>query len=374
MSIGQEIGNAQSLFMNFLNDDISINWEHLNRYDWISAMKNCMQDKEFHAEGDVYTHTQMVVEELMGHECYQNLNDDEKKMMLLSALLHDVAKPKCTVVERGRIRSPNHAKVGEKMAREILWDLDFSFREKICSMVRLHGLPVWVFDKKNPVASITKSSLRLNNHHLWLFSYCDMLGRICKDKNEKLQDVDLFKELCLENNCLFKPMAFENSISRFKFFVNNEHYPPIIYDNTKFEVIVLSGLPGSGKDTFCNNMDLPVVSLDDLRQEHKVKVGDKKAQGKIIQLAYEQAKSYCRKKQGFIWNSTNLTVSMRQKFVNAILPYNPKIKIVYVESSLKNVFERRQHYIKKNKLIGMLRQLEIPQLDEAHDVEYIINR
>ncbi len=80
-------------------------------------MQQCMQEPEFHAEGDVWTHTRMVVDALLALPEYQALGSDEQNLLLHAALLHDVAKPACTVLENGRISSPRHAKVGEKIAR-----------------------------------------------------------------------------------------------------------------------------------------------------------------------------------------------------------------------------------------------------------------
>lgn len=54
----------------------------------------------------------------------------------------------------------------------------------------------------------------------------------------------------------------------------------------------MSGLPRAGKDFYIKNnlSDLKEISLDKLRIENKVKHGDKKSQGRIIQLAKKTAK------------------------------------------------------------------------------------
>lgn len=49
-----------------------IDWELLQTaFPDIAALKNCPQDPIFHAEGDVFTHTKMVVEALMSHPDWQ---------------------------------------------------------------------------------------------------------------------------------------------------------------------------------------------------------------------------------------------------------------------------------------------------------------
>lgn len=373
MNTGLKIGKKPNCGLNLLKNDFLPDWEKIDDFEWIKAMKNCMQDKMHHAEGDVYTHTKMVVEELFKNDKFIQISDKNKTILSLAALFHDIAKPKCTIVENGRISSPKHAKVGEKMTRQLLWEMDFNTREQICSLVRLHGLPVWSLEKPNPNASVISSSLRVSNHLLYVLSKSDMLGRICSDKKELLNRVEFFKMLCEENECFEKSKQFANNHSRFKFFRNNETYPASLFDDTEFEAILLSGLPGSGKDTYCSNYDYPVVSLDDFRQKFKVRRGDKKAEGRVIQMAYEQAKDYCRKKQSFIWNSTNLTQDIRNKLISAISPYKPKVKIVYIETSWKNLMERRCNTIKSKEMMKMVRLLEIPQLSEGHEVMWLRN-
>ena len=51
------------------------NWDKLaENFDWVRAMKDCPQDPVFHAEGDVFIHTRMVLEELFKLRDYQKLN------------------------------------------------------------------------------------------------------------------------------------------------------------------------------------------------------------------------------------------------------------------------------------------------------------
>ncbi len=332
-----------------------------------------MQSPIHHAEGDVWTHTKMVVTALLSLEEYQQLKPKEQYILFLSALLHDVAKPQCTVLIDGKIRSPKHAKVGEKVVRELLWDADMDIRENVCALVRLHGLPLWTLDKQNPNRQVIASSLRLCNHHLYLLCKSDILGRICQDEEALIYHLELFKEFCLEQNCFWESKSFHNNHSRFKFFYSNSQYTADIYDDTTFEVIVLSGIPGSGKDTYAATLDLPIVSLDQLRKDNKVKRGDRKGEGRVINEAYEMAREYCRKKQSFIWNSTNLSKDLRAKLINTLKVYQASFKIVYIETNLKNLYQRRKGEMKDAVITKMLRLLEIPTLEEAHEVIYLRN-
>ncbi|MEK6234775.1 MAG: HD domain-containing protein, partial [Planctomycetales bacterium] len=123
------------------------NWEELSRADvesvtawageqpWARAMAACAQDAEWHAEGDVWTHTKMVCSQLTRLDEWPDLSPRERSVLLFTALFHDVAKPLTSVVDphTGRIHSPKHAVKGERLARKTLRDLecDLETREQI---------------------------------------------------------------------------------------------------------------------------------------------------------------------------------------------------------------------------------------------------
>lgn len=376
MHIGHEIGNVPNYVLNGLLNNGQPDWKVIETFDWVELMKECPQDAVYHAEGDVWTHTRMVVEELLNDADYQRLDSNAQYTLFISALLHDIAKPVCTFEENGRITSPKHAAVGEKKTRELLWNADFEIREIIASLVRLHGLPIWSIDKNNPQCSVISSSLRLPNEWLYLLAKADAKGRDCADKADFLLRIELFKELCLENDCFYESKPFHNDHSRFKFFqTDTDSYPSMIYDDTAFEMIILSGIAGSGKDSIQKKdfKDYPSVSLDAIRELHKIKPTDKDAQGKVIQIAYEQAKEFCRKKQSFVWNSTNLTLDLRSKLIRTLSVYNPRFKIYYVETPIEKVFSRRKNDIPLDVLERMIRQLDMPLSTEVHEVNYVRN-
>lgn len=350
-----------------------VDWDTIEQLDWFQALANCVQDPIHHAEGNVAIHTKMVVNALLNLEEYQALPPQEQYILFLAALLHDIAKPLCTVVEKGRVHSPKHAKIGEKVVRELIWDADFEIREIICALVRLHGLPLWGLQKTYPNKAVISSSLRLNNKWLYLLCKADVLGRICADQADLLERLAFFKELCLENECWAQPKAFTNNHSRFTFFQSPTDYPMSLYDDTTFEIILLSGIAGSGKDTIAQQYDLPILSLDDFRKKMKVKRGDSRGQGRVIQAAHEQAKIYARQQQPFIWNSTNLTKDLRQKLIQMLKVYRPAFKIVYVETSKRNLFTRRKTSIPDAAIRKMMRILDLPLLEEVHKVRYVRN-
>ncbi|RYF63485.1 MAG: HDIG domain-containing protein, partial [Comamonadaceae bacterium] len=82
------------------------------------------QDPVYHAEGDVWTHTCMVVRALLAAPAYAQLHRADQEVVFLAALLHDIAKCSTTVIDEatGRIGQPGHSKKGAIDARIALWD------------------------------------------------------------------------------------------------------------------------------------------------------------------------------------------------------------------------------------------------------------
>jgi len=80
-------------------------------------MRGCAQSPEHHPEGDVWVHTRLLLTHLK----------NPSPVLALSALLHDVGKPRTSRTEpSGRIRFFGHEGVGARMAEEILRRLRFS--------------------------------------------------------------------------------------------------------------------------------------------------------------------------------------------------------------------------------------------------------
>lgn len=364
----------------------ALNWELLSeRFEWIRDMQGVKQDPIWHAEGDVYIHTQMVVEALINLPEFFDLPDQDKHILLAGAILHDVEKRSTTTQEivDGEIRivSPKHAKKGEYTARSLLYkeiNTPFHIREQITKLVRLHGLPLWAIEKEDPRKEVIYASQVVNTEYLAMLAKADVLGRICEDQEELLLKIDLFRELCRENNCLGKPKKFKSNYGRFLYFnkeASSPDYEP--YNDLKFEVIVLSALPGSGKDTYINKkkLDLPVLSLDDLRRANNIKPTDKKKNGQVIQLAKERAKIYMRNKTSFVFNATNITKDMRSKWISLFVEYGGRVKIKYIEVPYDQLIKQngsRVHKVPLKVIDKLISKLEIPTVNEAHDVEYII--
>ncbi|MFD2256677.1 CCA tRNA nucleotidyltransferase [Luteolibacter algae] len=84
----------------------------------VIALIGCEQPPEWHPEGDVYTHTCIMLE---------MLEDDASLELCLATLLHDIAKPPTQTFdeESNRIRFNGHDTLGAEMTEEILSRLKY---------------------------------------------------------------------------------------------------------------------------------------------------------------------------------------------------------------------------------------------------------
>lgn len=119
-------------------------------------MATCPQDPEWHPEGDVWTHTLMVVD-----EARQRITDLERGpavAVMIAALCHDIAKPTTTAVIDGRIRSPGHEEAGVGPTALVLDRLNlhsidgYDVRRTVLGLVANHLKPSAFHKAPTPVS------------------------------------------------------------------------------------------------------------------------------------------------------------------------------------------------------------------------------
>ncbi|MEM7104133.1 MAG: AAA family ATPase [Bacteroidota bacterium] len=349
---------------------------------WFDDMEATPQSPIFHEEGNVLIHTKMVVDEILKILDRKRLHDTARSILFLSALMHDMAKPETTREEGGKIICPGHARVGARKARAFMYresigKVPYSCREQIVKLVKWHGLPLWSWDNPFPEKNVLRAACHTRMDWLEILAKADVLGRICADQKKLLDRLDYYAEFAKEFKVYGENYQFENPLTRFTFFQkpdSNLFYRP--FDDTVCNVTMLCGLPGAGKDTWIKELGngLPVVSLDNIRR--KLKIAPKDNQGLVIQTAKEEARQYLRAKQDFIWNATNLTKQLRQGLVDLFTTYKAWVRIVYLEAPYPVLLDRnrnREHPVPPKVLERFINKLEIPELDEAHEVDYFVD-
>ena len=372
--------------------DWKINWSRIEGcrelHPLIMKMRETGQNPVWHGEGDVWTHTKMVCEELAGMRDFRQLAPGQRRDVFLAALLHDIGKVPCTKLEGGVLVSPNHTVVGAKMARELLWE-DYglcgtkeyrNIRETVCNLVRYHSVPTHVLDLEDPerrllkIASNGELATDFSLELLCLLAEADVRGRICTSLQESLETVRLCLETAGDAQCRERPYAFPSSFSQHAYLSGRKvARGQGLYDDTWGEILLLSGLPGTGKDTWLSKYrsSLPVISLDDLRMEMKISPSGN--QGRVVMEARERAKEYLRRKLPFAWNATCLTPAIREKQIELFENYHAAVRVIFLETGWEEGQRRNQErpdIVPETVVRRMLGSLVPPERFEAQNVEW----
>jgi len=341
---------------------------------WSREMAACQQDAQWHAEGDVWTHTKMVCNELERLPEWPTLDRLSQIKLLLVALFHDSGKPATTAIESdtGRTRSPKHALVGAEIARRALRDLecDLRAREEIVALIRYHGRPPYLLEKDNPEHEVIWLSWLVDTRLLYNFALADTRGRHAKEMTRPEENLHLWKVVAEEQGCFGARYNFANDQARFLFYrdqLSSLHYTP--HEDYRCTVTLMSGLPGAGKDTWLarHHPGLPIVALDAIRDSLDIDATDN--QGEVIQNARQQCRIHLRARQNFAFNATNITRQVRQRWVDLFTDYGARIQIVYLEPPLSVLLGQNKHRpepVPEKVVLQLLEKLEPPTVTECH--------
>ncbi len=180
----------------------------------------------------------------------------------------------------------------------------------------------------------------------------------------------LWELVAEECGCLDRTYPFANDHARCLFYRQgqpNPHYVP--YEAYRCTVTMMSGLPASGKDAWLatNRPDLPVVSLDDVRDD--LQVDATADQGSVIQAARERCREYLRSGRSFAFNATNLLRQTRRRWSDLFADYEARIEVVYIEPPLPVILERnrrRARPVPEKVIRGLASRYEPPTMTEGH--------
>ena len=111
----------------------------------MAALVGCPQEPEWHPEGDVWTHNQLVIDQ--AHHRIDDLPRPQQITVMLGAVCHDFGKPAPTALIDGRIRSYNHEEAGIAPTEAFLDRLNihsidgYDVRRQVIGLVAHHLKP-----------------------------------------------------------------------------------------------------------------------------------------------------------------------------------------------------------------------------------------
>lgn len=375
--------------LDLLPGDEGIDWQKIEASflgGCLGALSKVEQNPAWHGEGDVLRHTKLVCEALWELDSFRRLPEDGQREVFLAALLHDLGKAVRTRLEDGVLISPGHGAAGAKMARQLLWERlsgtpeKQNLRETVCALIAFHSLPSHAILREDGAKGLRKAaSVGLNApgftvEKLCILAEADARGRICPDQKEILERIELCRQLAMEEGCFTGPYRFPSAHTGYRYFTSENIAPHVpLYNDTWGQVVLLSGLPGTGKDTFIETYcpGAAVVSLDEIRKE--LGVSPTEPQGAVAEEATQRAKALLRRKESFVWNATNLTEDTRRRLISLFTGYGAAVQIVYLETPWQENLRRnenRQRSVPPVQMAKMLQKLSPPMSWEAHDVKW----
>ncbi|GHT31665.1 HDIG domain-containing protein [Planctomycetales bacterium] len=160
----------------------------LKQTGWIScfpeieALDGCPQNPHWHPEGDVFVHTCFVCDEAAEIAAAKDnggeqLNDEDRTVLLLAALCHDFGKPQATVLNsKGQWSSRGHAAISAGLAEKFLMRMKPPLRvvKRVVPLVSEHS----IFREELSERAVRRLSVRLKKASIRLLAeLCRADGR-----------------------------------------------------------------------------------------------------------------------------------------------------------------------------------------------------
>lgn len=360
----------------------------------IQRLEATQQNPQYHAEGNVWIHTQMVLAEYQKYAASHDLTENEKTIFYWACLLHDIGKPEVTVLRDNKWTSKGHESAGVPIAREILHqqkDISPEQRHQILDLVRWHHIPLKWIDKDRAFLDFQRLATRTDLRMIALMATFDLEGRICEDKEYVRKCYTHFKENIIpkieittgdfaniqtryqmatrsHKNALWNaykihnPVLWEKLLSR----------PSPTDENAAFHCIMSIGVPRCGKTTWLkenyphalhlavSGWDLDGKLLDDLYDRQRV-----------LTTFNHHISSYYTQHRTIVLDGNNLCHETRQTLVTLVRSLQAKVTMVFFDTPWETVLERNaqtENPISIEKMTEMYNYLRYPHPWEAHEI------
>lgn len=371
----------------------------------LKEFRNTPQDPIWHAEGDVHTHTDMVL-----HELYQIFNTEQfiptpeqRQILILAALLHDIAKPITTTTdENGRVRAKKHEEIGLNYLSFRILELELPTDSviEILNLVGYHQKPKLLVIKGEPRHEYLKLAKLVDYELMYWLEIADMKGRICQDLEEQLLYLDEYISITKEE--LTKPFRYhlsdipasaEPEVRYYRNVVGHsliahgvvdsleQAHSKLYEPSQKYSTFVMIvGISGTGKSTLANYgyPNYHIVSLDKIRGlfNQGPRLRSKEMEGKVIQEAKQMLKTAFHHKVNVVLDATNLRRELREQILTIAENYGALTKIhVLMKPKSQIIKQNKQRVaeIPEEVIEQQIAKFQLPHANEAHIVWYDIN-
>lgn len=382
-----------------------------NVIELLFKFEETIQDSEWHAEGNVFIHTQHVLDEVYKlldlEACH--LTSDQKVSLILAAVLHDIGKPLVTRTREingvMRVVAPHHEERGCSYLAHKLLELNIPYHivQQVLRLVAYHHKPRWLVlhnANKNEYFHLARL---VNTELLFYLAKADILGRSCKDQQIQCDYINLFRLFCED----YDLWGNENPYKDWQNFFNHElaHLPiesrdaVLGYGIQDFEqgviftpeeaiarrysylksfpqLVIMSGPSGSGKSTWIANhlKNYQKISLDDLREQYCKNRSNQKNNSFILTKAKEELKHHLRNHNKVVWDATNLRQDFRSMISQLGFDYHALVTLIILhmpEKSIHQGNQTRDFQVCPQVLHSQIESLEWVEDSEAHRIAFV---
>ena len=310
----------------------------------------------YHLEGDIWSHTLMVAKlaELLGTD----------KNVHLAALLHDIGKPESLLIDIEKCKNSFYGHSGISFWRsiEILNKLELSKEDKIeiLSLIALHLDFMNIKNNEGRLRHKFKNNQELLRKLARLY-YCDSNGRFSEDEHATREEI----------NTILNTRVINEDVQ-----------------NKPHQLVLLCGLPCSGKSTFIKNCgvleysDASIISRDDILMELSNTDDYQKAwksadQEKVNLVLEERFIKAVHQRKDVIVDMTNMSRKSRNKFTCRVPKKEYGSKCILFATGLDEItrrnIKRREEtnkFIPKEVYLNMERSFTLPMQDEFSEIEW----
>lgn len=366
----------------FKKDDYKVNWKYVEAIPEFAKLKECEQNPKWHGEGNAWEHTVKCVNaayNLLLDPKYESL---EPRLAVAAVLFHDIGKGTTTEFVKGAWHAYGHEFSGEKTARRILWEEPLSFREAVCACARYHMKVLNLASSKRIVDDMIKLSKVPFAHFRYLIfvKHCDVLGSKPMDEGQTYADLERLDALYrIAKRLDILDWEFSTLGEKSNQLVFTPNKPINWYGLEKHEptVYMLIGLPGAGKNTWCDKVDTLALSRDDIRAElgyceegEKVVLSGEK-EDEVTRVFNERFLAAVKEGKDVILNNLNIKKKYRDALKSVVNGYSVHWKYLIIEAPTIEDNIKRRPTFDPSQLKGMTEIMEWPQPEEYDEIIFV---
>jgi len=377
----------------------------------LAKLEETPQDREWHGEGNVRVHTDLVLGEiedlLRPGGAAAHLDDRRRRILVLAGLFHDLGKVGTTrereIEGRSRVISPGHPAKGRSWLALHHHPLGLPLEdcEELLALVGHHHDPRRLVAQGAPGPAYRKLARLCDLELVYLLELADVRGRIAPEPERELEMLELFRLEAMEQEVWGRRDPWEDWRTTIEASLGGKHpalrrlavaegirqaeagriftpeeavaraYGLDRHASRPSELVVLCGPSGSGKSTWAIE-HLPahgVVSLDRWRERLAGARSRHHRKGRVLQAARDELRSLLREGRAAVWDATNLRKDIREPLIRLAHDYGAWVEIVCVSTPLEEIRRRnrrREGGVPESVLQRQIDRCEWPFASQAH--------